>query len=474
MGNMNNPLGFVVKSDQILNEILIPKYYDPSIEEELDDLKNTHNVISIQSLLEDNIISKNTGDEIGKMAYGTGDIPFIRTSDISNWELKTDAKQGVSEQIYNQYKDKEDVQAEDIFLVRDGTYLVGTICLLSPLDTKILFQSHIIKFRVEDKTKLSPYLLLAALSCPIVIKQMKARQFTADIIDTLGNRVEEIELPFPKNTKICNDIILRTKNIIDKRSDFKIKMQSIVSKLENSKFLSKDPFYEKSLGFLTKSDEIRNDILLPKYYDPSIEKTLESLKKTHELVTFGKLIEDKKITTATGDEIGKMAYGTGDIPFIRTSDIFNWELKTDAKQGVSEQIYNQYKDKEDVQAEDIFLVRDGTYLVGSSCLLTNQDEKILYCGGIYKLRCEVKDKINPYLLFALLNTKIVRRQMKSKQFTRDVIDTLGKRLFEIVLPIPKSKKLRANTELKIKKLINEKQNLRMEQRMIRNKIQFLK
>jgi len=474
MAKMNNPLGFVVKSDQILNEILIPKYYDPSIDAELDDLKNSHNVISIQSLLKENIISKNTGNEIGKMAYGTGDIPFIRTSDISNWELKMDAKQGVSEQIYNQYKDKQDVQAEDIMLVRDGTYLVGTTCLLSPHDTKILFQSHIMKFRVEDKIKLSPYLLLAALSCPIVIKQMKARQFTADIIDTLGNRIEEIELPFPNDTKISNEIIRRTKNIIKKRSGFKIKMENLISKLENTKFLSKDPFSEKSLGFVTKSDEIRNDILLPKYYDPSIEKTLESLKKTHELVTIGKFVKDKKITTATGDEIGKMAYGTGDIPFIRTSDIFNWEIKTDPKQGVSEQIYNQYKDKEDVQAEDIFVVRDGTYLVGSSCLLTNEDEKILYCGGLYKLRCKTKDKINPYLLFALLNTKIIKRQMKAMQFTRDVIDTLGKRLFELVIPIPKNKKLCANTQLKIKKLINEKKNLRLEQRIIRNKIQFLK
>lgn len=33
------------------------------------------------------------------MAYGTGNIPFIRTSDISNWEIKADFKHGVSEEI---------------------------------------------------------------------------------------------------------------------------------------------------------------------------------------------------------------------------------------------------------------------------------------------------------------------------------------------------------------------------------------
>jgi type I restriction enzyme M protein len=43
---------------------------------------------------------------------------------------------------------------------------------------------------------------------------------------------------------------------------------------------------------------------------------------------------------------------------------------------------------------------------------------------------------------ALLNCPIVKRQMRAKQFTRDVIDTLGKRIFEVILPIPKDRSLR--------------------------------
>ena len=39
-------------------------------------------------LRDENDIEYHTGDEIGKMAYGTGDIAFIRTSDFSNWEIK--------------------------------------------------------------------------------------------------------------------------------------------------------------------------------------------------------------------------------------------------------------------------------------------------------------------------------------------------------------------------------------------------
>ena len=81
------------------------------------------------------------------MAYGTGEIPFVRTSDISNWEIKTIPKQGVSVGIYESYNSNQDVRDKDILLVRDGTYLIGTNCFVTELDLPMLYQSHILKLR---------------------------------------------------------------------------------------------------------------------------------------------------------------------------------------------------------------------------------------------------------------------------------------------------------------------------------------
>ena len=142
-----------------------------------------------------------TGVEIGRMSYDTGEIPFIRTSDISNWEIKTDPKHGVNEDIYNEYDTKCDLQENDILLVRDGTYLIGTCALITKNDLKSLFQSHIYKIRVLNNKKLSPFLLLALLASPIVQKQIRAKQFTQDIIDTLGSRLNELILPIPKDSE---------------------------------------------------------------------------------------------------------------------------------------------------------------------------------------------------------------------------------------------------------------------------------
>jgi type I restriction enzyme M protein len=195
-------------------------------------------------------------------------------------------------------------------------------------------------------------------------------------------------------------------------------------------------------GFVIKYGEIRSNIFIPRYYDPIVDKELRDLASTHELTSISDLVNKGILAFDTGIEVGKMAYGTGLVPFIRTSDLSNWELKADPKQSVSEDLYDQFKDKLDVHAEDLFVVRDGTYLVGTSCILTEHDTRILYCGGLYKVRVKKKDQLDPYLLLALLNCPIVKRQMRAKQFTRDVIDTLGKRIFEVILPIPKDKGLR--------------------------------
>lgn len=450
----------VIGSDAIRSNILIPKYYTNRTNPTWADARGLR-LVNLGKLIDDGVVSVRNGDEPGKMAYGTGDIPFVRTSDISNWEIKTVPKQGVSEEVYAKYASKEDVRAGDILLVKDGTYLIGTSCIVTPLDTPMLFQSHIVKFRVDKPEVISTEMLFLALNTPFVDQQLRSFQFTADIIDTIGTRYREVMLPVPKDDDVKADMEHRVKSILDSRTELRTVVKQfpllVSESLEKG---SLEPFDEfDGLGFLDKmdalvsdtstlefgrgshyvmdSDDVVDNILIPKYYDPAIEDDLGGLSETCQLMAIHELVDQGVISLSTGDEPGKMTYGTGDIPFVRTSDFANWEIKHDPKQSVSEDVYRRYAAREDVRANDILLVRDGTYLVGSSCMVTPQDERMLYCGGLIKLRATDTGALDPYVLFALLNAYIVKRQIRSKQFTRDVIDTIGNRLPEVVLPIPR-------------------------------------
>ena len=448
---MFNQLGFLLKSSAVRGSVLIPKYYNPEIKAQLDNLRHTHDLVLLGELIQQGHIQTAAGDEIGKMAYGTGPIPFIRTSDISNWEIKADPKQGVSEAIYEHYASKQDVQPGDLLFVRDGTYLIGAACLLTKADSKILYQSHILKFRVAADALVSGPLLLALLSAPMVRKQIRAKQFTADIIDTIGNRYYELILPFPRHSEIRSKIQRSVLAVVHDRVVLREKLrriplwsQGVIPNLSAElPDIDNDQLEPKgNPGFVIHYGKLRSNIFIPRYYNPIVDEELRGLVKTHELVSINDLIKRGVLTFNTGIEVGKMVYGTGPVPFIRTSDLSNWELKADPKQNVSEVLYDQFKNKLDVRAEDLFVVRDGTYLVGTSCMLTEHDTRVLFCGGLYKIRVKKKDQLDPYLLLSLLNCPVVKRQMRAKQFTRDVIDTLGKRIYEVILPIPKDRGLR--------------------------------
>lgn len=225
--NKTDELGFMKKFSEIKNNILIPKYYNPVIQKDLDKLKKTHDIVTIQSLIDENRITLSTGVEVGKLNYGTGTIPFIRTSDFSNWEMKLDPKQGVNQTVYDEFKNKCNLQENDILMVRDGTYLVGTTAMVTKHDVGCLFQSHILKIRSVDPESFSPFLLLAMLNSEIVKKQIRAKQFTQEIIDTLGKRILEVQIPIPKDKKKRIEIEKEIKKIIILRSDLRERAKEI-------------------------------------------------------------------------------------------------------------------------------------------------------------------------------------------------------------------------------------------------------
>lgn len=243
-------LGFLINPKDIEDYSLCPRRYDPNIRNSIKKLKNTHIISQFGDLVNSGVLGLSSGDEIGKLAYGTGKIPFIRTSDISNWEIKADPKHYVNESIYNSLKKKQDVRENDILIVKDGTYLIGTCAIITRYDLKIVYQSHLFKIRVLKNTEcINPYLLLAILSSDIVQSQIKSKRVTHDIIDSLGTRINELLLPIPKDKSLRNIITNIVKEVIEKRieaKDLARKADELIMKGEKIK-LSQFPLIQNIL-----------------------------------------------------------------------------------------------------------------------------------------------------------------------------------------------------------------------------------
>ena len=214
---------------------------------------------------------------------------------------------------------------------------------------------------------------------------------------------------------------------------------------------------EKShLGYLVKSNGSTHSTLAPRYHDPELNSDVQALSRTHELVKIRDLVDTGVLSFGSGDEVGKLAYGTGDIPFIRTSDISNWEIKVDPKHGLSSEVYEKYRSRQDVRAGDILMVRDGTYLIGNCAHVSKYDEQIVFQSHLYKIRTNKPLELSPYLLLALLTSEPVQKQIKAKRVTQDIIDSLGDRVYELILPIPKNRVLKAKIEHMVRSSIHER------------------
>lgn len=230
-------LGWRMKLSDLKDNVLLPKYYNPDIDNDLQTYISSgqFEVYTLSELQDRGIIKVSRGNEVGSEAYGTGDIPFVRTSEVSNWEITADCTHCISEDIYENFKAKQNIEPEDILIVNDGTYLMGRTAMITKADVKIVIQSHFRRIKVIRKDILSPYLLLAMLGLEIVQKQIESKAFRQGTISTLGNRIMDVKIPIPIDSDLRNKIISNIADIILNKEKAKIDAQSyrLLERTEN-------------------------------------------------------------------------------------------------------------------------------------------------------------------------------------------------------------------------------------------------
>ncbi|MFX1365332.1 MAG: N-6 DNA methylase [Promethearchaeota archaeon] len=227
---------FKIKFSQIKNKIFIPVYYI-GVEKILKKLADDNNftLFTIKDLIKKKIIYSNKGgylprgDEIGSKLYGLGDIPFIRTSELNNWEINLYSYKKTSEEVYQQYKDKQNIEIGDILLVKDGgPNLIGKTAYITELDTKIIIQSHIFQIKtIKNDENIDPYLLLYLFNLDVVQKQIQAITFVQGTIATIGNRIMEVVLPIPVDINKRKDISSTIKKIIEQKTEIRKKINNL-------------------------------------------------------------------------------------------------------------------------------------------------------------------------------------------------------------------------------------------------------
>lgn len=138
---------------------LVPRYYHGKNSDEILSLSERlgARLVSFADLVKTKSLIVRKGNEIGADAYGTGDIPFVRTSDIANWEVSLNTTNGVSEELYEKYKNIQDLKPGDILLVVDGRYKIGRTSILQKSNYACIVQSHFLIITTNSTSPLTNY-----------------------------------------------------------------------------------------------------------------------------------------------------------------------------------------------------------------------------------------------------------------------------------------------------------------------------
>lgn len=213
----------------------------------------------------------------------------------------------------------------------------------------------------------------------------------------------------------------------------------LVSRLYHSRRDRKSDDQRSRLGFLMERGELEPYYLIPRYYDPELKMQLAQYASNPvcELKTVEELIREGLLSLFKGDSSSPESYGEGDVPFIRTSDVTNWEITHTPNTFVTLGTYRLCRQRQQLREGDLLFVNDGRYRIGSTCILTSKDTEIVVQGHFRILRCERSETLSPFLLLYLMKSRFVQLQIRAKTFVQSTIATLGPRIKEIALPIPR-------------------------------------
>lgn len=324
--------------------------------------------------------------------------PYIRVSTIKHFFLNENEYDFVyvSEIVPEKIKTK----LNDIVIGR--TAVLGIASFIDKNAEGFATSQHVTRLKLKENL-ISPEFVLAYLNSSLFKSQMIIASSGTSRLELTHSQLENVKIILPDKNfeevikgKIKKSIRLHRQSLSmleQAQSLFYQKLGIDFSKIQKEKYYS-----------VNLSDIAKEDLWTPAFSYPLYVNTLKDIQKKWHTVPLGEIATVKK-----GDEVGSDNYNKyldkkdTDIPFIRTSDLVNYEVDQFPDFYIPEEIYQELK--QDIKAGDVLFTKDGK--VGMSAMLTKNDEVII-ASGLVRLRLKAEAKkynLTPEYLFIVLSLK---------------------------------------------------------------------
>ena len=332
--------------------------------------------------------------------YSSGTIPFIRCVDCISYPVITKEQNTLFEKIPKdfayEYKNIKKLKAGNIVITKVGSPCYASI--IHDLDEVALSRTVL---GLKSIVNIDPYYLLAFLRSKYGFLQLfRERELTIQYQLTL-DRVGNILIFKPKNKKLeeliskCIFLQIRLKNKGIKL--YKEAQSVLLSELGLAHWKPKH-----QLTFIKRHSDVEETGRMDaEYFQPKYEDIINAIKN----YKGGWGILGNIVDTIKGCEVGRKEYATEGAPFVRVSNIREFEI--DNEKYISEKLYLEKKEHQP-KKDEILLTKDAT--PGIAYYLRNPPEKMIISSGILRLKNQ-EDKINNDYLTLFLNSIITKEQI---------------------------------------------------------------
>lgn len=316
-------------------------------------------------------------------------IPFVKTSAILRHFINMNDLHFINENFHNTTIKRSKTKPYDVIFSMTGKFM-GKAALCPPTIEEINMSQNSIVLKTGSPLK-SAFLTIF-LNSTINQIQIKGNYSITKQKYLNQGKIEKLKILSynKKYDSLLEDYI----NGINNYYTAIEKIQNIIATFNNTMMRIDKNFLDVPYSFASKPDIINSKILLPSNYRKDYDIAINEFYKKFD---HHYLLKEDNISR--GDEIGSDNYLFEGLPFIKTSDITNFDVDYEPNYYCSEAMFNEVQ--QEIRTGDIIFTKDGKR---GEVAIIQENANILISSGFIKYK--PKNSIERYWLFLLLSSNL--------------------------------------------------------------------
>lgn len=199
----------------------------------------------------------------------------------------------------------------------------------------------------------------------------------------------------------------------------------------------------KEVFYRPYKDLMDKDAYVPKYFDHETLEGIERLVKDHKnlkLMSLGELVVNGSILILGGHGSPSSDQRLGTVPYIKVSDLRAGHVNINPTNMVPLELAKKFWGAENSGLEpyDLISPERASKNIGEFCVLMPGQEKAVFTKEVIVVRAIDKNLLDQFYLLWALSLNEVRAQWERVVFMQTNREDVGKRMLEILMPVPKN------------------------------------